>query len=383
MLDPKIKALYIVSEKDCLSQNSGANKHIQIGIKELNTYFDISLFCLFTPTNIVEKSKSELIIKKKISQSSFWKGTLKDLLTLYKNHRYIFKYYKEIKELKPRFIYERSAYLNFTGLLIAKKLKIPHFYEVNGIHSKDVQVYYKSILNGIIHKCILSSYKTTDAVFFVGNYKKYLNFKSENSYSVENGIEQTIIDKFQFLQKVQKKHIRVVFVGHAMPHHGLNMFCDAINMMKHSENFDFTFIGRNTDEIGKLLKPHIKVSFLGSKSEPELYDLIQQYDIGIIPASSEYASSMKLFLYGAAKLCVIVPSTQYFLTGFNEKEVLFFENNNKHSLASTFDNLVENKIDYTAYGEQLFSLIKDKYTWEKIFKFKRDIINTIMSTRVK
>lgn len=372
------KGLYIVSEEGCLTPNSGANKHINIGINELRKYFDVDVFFLF---NSIKDNRTNQSTNNKNAvnlPAGYLKGTLKDLYVFYKNHRYFFKYYKKVKELKPQFIYERAAYFNFTGLMIAKLLKIPHFYEVNGYFSNDVKVYYKSVINSTVHKCILFSYKKSNASFYVGLYKSYLNINHDNAYSVENGVEQNIITKNQSLQKKRNNNIKIVFVGHAMPHHGLDALCSAINMMKCNQNFEFTFIGRDTEKIKNLITTDVKVTFLGPKLENEIYDLIQQYDIGIIPASSEYASSMKLFLYGAVKLCVMVPNTKYFSATFSPNEVLFFENHNAKSLAFTLDNLIVNRTDYTVYGENLFSTIKEKYTWEKIFEFKISIIRNYL-----
>ena len=70
--------------------------------------------------------------------------------------------------------------------------------------------------------------------------------------------------------------------------------------------------------------------------------------------------------------------TKYFSATFSPTEVLFFENHNAKSLAFSLDNLIISRTDYTIYGENLFSTIKEKYTWEKIFEFKVKIIRNYL-----
>ncbi len=375
----KKKGLYIVSEKGCLTKGSGACNHIEIGVKELNKYFDVNLILLFRDTVLSSEIIGPQPAVKQFSASNILKGSLKDIFLLFKNHKDIIKYYRLIKSESPAFIYERGGYLNFNGLIISKLLKIPHFYEVNGVMHNDIKVYYKSFFNSIIKNLLYYSYKKSNGVFYIGGINKYLGIKYLNSYSIQNGIDETILLKFSELKKEKKTFLKIVFIGHVMQHHGLDFYCEAIKKMDYKNNFEFIFIGKGTEVIKTKLPKGLSVKFLGEKSEEELCEILMDMDIGIIPSTFEYGSNMKLFLYGAAKLCVIAPDVSNLIDNFNSNSLLYFEKNNVSSLSRTLDELVINKVNFSLLGQNLHFIIKKNYTWSKIFKFKEQVISSFLN----
>lgn len=368
-------AVYIVSEQACIKKGSGANNHIEVGLRELKKYFNISLFYFFDEKRAlpVKPTSNATIINYKVS--NVFKGSLKDLWLFYKNHNKIINYYRQVKAKKPSFIYERAAYLNFNGIIIAKLLKIPIFYEINGVFHKDIQVFYKSVLNSIAKYLMFYSYKKADAAFYVGGIDKYLGLDYKNSFSIQNGIDEIILKKFSNVKKSKNIPVKVVFIGHAMKHHGLDFYCKAINKIKEKGKYEFIFIGKGTDEIKGELSDNLNVTFLGEKTEEELSEILFDMDVGVIPSTFEYGSNMKLFMYGAAHLCVIAPDVENLVANFDSSSILFFKKDNIASLSNALDSLLENNLDYSNFGEKLYCQIKEKYTWEKIFMFKKKIIS--------
>ena len=135
----KKKVIYLIQESGCLNPYSGAFHHISMGLKELSKYSIVELYLNSNSVKLADYVKkinpqeNNKEILNKIKQCGYVYGTLKDLSVLFKNLLKIPKLYLCFKKQKLSFVYERKAYLDFTGLIVCKFLIIPHFYEVNGI----------------------------------------------------------------------------------------------------------------------------------------------------------------------------------------------------------------------------------------------------------
>ena len=147
----KAKGIYLIPESAMLKPAFGPSEHIRAGVNELNRYFVIDQVVLkngnLNPERLENSSQRKP--KEAWGRRSRVIGLARDLKKLCVNHVNFFRYYREIKKRNADFIYERSEYLNFNGLLIAKLLKISHFYEVNWVHFLGMKQFYTSYFSPI------------------------------------------------------------------------------------------------------------------------------------------------------------------------------------------------------------------------------------------
>lgn len=364
--------VYIVGESSCLIPGSGAFQHIEIGIHELSKHFEIVKVCTCRTSNTYPKDSGATTKTggKRRTRFAWLKKQVRFLFVLAKNHVRFFSYYKAIKKARPSFIYERASYLNFNGLVASKLLRIPHFYEVNGILWLDRKDTLPGFWNRVAFHFENRSYKASNFVFFVGGLARYFGVPAERYLAVQNGIEREFINRFRSHHKSPGTLINVVFVGHAMPHHRLDILYKATFRLRSPERFCFHFVGNNMEDAAKEMNPKVKVIYHGVLGHDLLGELLLNCEVGIIPFVRDYYSNVKAFMYGAAKLLIVLPLEGNFQSVFGEMDVLSFQNDNVDHLALKLDELPENTQMICEKGEAVYWKINENYTWDAIFSKK-------------
>jgi glycosyltransferase involved in cell wall biosynthesis len=379
------KGLYIVSEPATLLKGSGANRHIEVGQYYLNKHFNISFYSLCEiPTQnknkilrIVHENKGQVnFLKKTFKKIGLW-HTIKDLKILHSNHKNILNAYKTIKEINPSFIYERSSFLNFSGLIISKLLNIPHFYENNGIKYLEHQENITSWLTWLWAILERKSYKKSDFVFFVGLWGNRLNLPTKNWMNIENGIEEDYIDRFEYHQKKIGGVINICFIGSLMKYHGFGLLVNALKGIDTS-NIHLHLFGSKLESVVDELNDIVKTTYYGFLDREELAKRVAEMHIGIVPNARDYQSQMKLFDYGAAKCLVIAPDLKNLKYWFNEEEICFFRKDEVNSLKKVLKRAINNPQSINSMGEKIYLKIREGFTWDKIFIEKSKIINSFL-----
>jgi glycosyltransferase involved in cell wall biosynthesis len=381
----KKKGIYIVSEPACLTPGTGANKHIEAGLSQLRKYFDVELILFFSSPYIDNaKSKAKQVIPQKNNQS--W--ITKKLKPFFKwpylfifNHVHISKYYKKIKKVSPDFIYERSTYLNFNGIIIAKLLRIPHMYEVNGILAHDHSRYFPEAFNKISFWLEKKAYKNTFG-FYVGGINESFKIPANKSFVIQNGIDKEFTTIFKSkLNKISDK-INLTFIGHAMAHHRLDILISALKLLSNPSAFRLHLIGSNLESIKEKIPDSVETIFYGSLSHEAISELMKDFHIGVITYALPYYSHVKTFMYGAAKLAVILPSTSNFKNIFSEDEVIFVKNADPEDISAKLDYIAMNPHVLGSYGEKIYKSVCKKFTWEEIYEgVSKKITNIIGNSR--
>lgn len=373
------QGIYLVSEPATLIKGSGAYRHIEVGRKYLGKHFNL----VFYPAcNLpVSKSGKQVSIDRSSVPSKFktllkrlglW-HTIKDLKVLFDNHRSIYKHYKAIKKLSPDFIYERSSFLNFQGLIISKWLGIPHFYENNGIKYLEHQERVKTWLGWLWKYLEKRAYQKSDFVFFVGLWGDRINLSTKNWMNIENGIEQSFIDHFRGHKKEITDKINICFVGSLMQHHGFSMLIKALKDMDTS-SLHLHLIGSKLDTVATEISPIIETTYHGFLDRADLAGLLEKMHVGIIPGGKEYPSFMKLFDYGAAKCLVIAPDLKNLRFWFSEDEIAFFEKGNVASLRNRMLWVLKNKDLIEEKGNKIYRKISASFVWDEIYGRKAAVI---------
>ncbi|MFT3949709.1 MAG: glycosyltransferase [Agriterribacter sp.] len=360
------KGIYIIAETGCLQPGSGANIHIEVGIKELEKNFEISRFHFCDPYKEIlvqntHQVKSINPFLKSLRQSLKW------TYVLLKNHLRFFEYLREIKKESPVFIYERAAYLNYNGILIAKLLKIPHFYEVNGILAFDAKPFYPWIFNKISFFLERTAYLNTKLGFFVGGINEYFKIPSHKFVIIQNGIHENFTSRFEGRKNEDSGKINIVFIGHVMPHHRLDVLYEGMKLVKFPHRFCVHLIGSNLETIQDKFPADIQTISYGVMSHEQIEEKISDFNVGIITFALPYYSNVKAFMYGAAKLAVVLPGSKNFENIFDSSEVMFFKNADPSDLADKLNYIENNSSILPKYGENIYKKIKSEFTWEQIF----------------
>lgn len=375
------KAIYLIQESGCLNPYSGAFHHISMGLKELSKYFIIKLYLNSSSVELADyvkkinpdENKKEII--KKVRQRGYIYGTLKDIHIFISNLKSVPKLIKLFKSENVDFIYERASYLNYSGLIACLYLGIPHFYESNGLQFQSRINYYKSFFNSLAKRLEKMFYSFSSHTFFVGTYGDYWNMNKNNWSNVENGIESNLVLK---INNKTKEVYDVCFVGRYMSHQRLDILVDSLINFENKNLVRVNLIGTGLEKIeNKLININVNVMNHGFVKRTQLVDLINGFDIAVIPGFPEYQSCMKLFDYGAAGCAVLAPNT-YNLNYWFSNELLFFDGSS-NDLQSKLNLLIGNDKLINELSSRLNNKISSEFTWSGIFHYKSITINRILN----
>jgi len=356
------RAIYYVNEADCLIPGSGAYTHIQVGLKELAKAFDVQLFASSDPQLGRNTSNSKIIKAKSIPFKKFLKG----VYLLFKHNSNIYRDFNKIRRQKPDFIFERAGYLSYKGLLIARFLRIPHFYEVNGVLWIDNREYFSRLWNAIARRIESFFFLKSNFVFFVGGVGEYYQVPSSRMISIQNGIDSDFLEPFYNHSKsFTDGQIHIVFIGHAMPHHRLDIFTEASKKISDPGRFHIHLVGSNLSGYVKDFRPGMKVSLHGVLTHEQLKELLYKCHVGVIPYLRDYFSNVKAFMYAASKVLIIMPLIGNFKNVFNQHQISVIKNESVDDFARALDAVTEELV--AEKGGLAFDLVKEKFTWDKIF----------------
>jgi glycosyltransferase involved in cell wall biosynthesis len=358
-----LKGLYIVSETACLNPKTGAGQHIQTGIVELQRDFEMELmlFCDAFSTDI--KPSGSASAKKKRSPFFLF---AKWCYTLCKNHVRFYTYFIRVKRSRPQFIFERASYLNYNGWLIAKLLRIKHFYEVNGILAHDNAEYFVELCNRMslcLEKCV---YRSTNG-FYVGGINTELGIHNSKSHIIQNGIDAAFAREFTSPVEKPSGVFSVAFIGHAMSHHRLDVLARAFHKIENLSGYRLHLVGSNMNHIKQLFPTQLEIIDHGSLGHDQIVTLLKEVHAGVIPYSKSYFSHVKLFMYGAARLAVILPHSRNYDHLFSSEEVLFVKNADANDIASKMAHLNKRRDIVVQLGENLHRKVLRQFTWESIY----------------
>lgn len=366
-MSAKLKGLYVIGESGALYPSTGASHHIKVGIEQLGREFDIEKVLFCKPPKITHEEENGNSVESQPIRHTAVRRFLKWIYLLVSNHISFFRYYRLIKSGKPAFIYERASYLNYNGLLISRLMKIPHFYEVNGILANDNAKYFPSICNRWSFSFEKRAYNASLFGFYVGGLNRYFNVPDKKYLTIQNGVDAKFPEQFVKRRNVINNKVEIVFIGSAMDHHRLDLLAEAINGVNNPSTFRLSLVGFGLDKMEKLLNPDIERKYYGSLSHEEIAKLITNFNLAIVPHALDYFSHVKVFMYGAAKLLLVLPRTINFKDIFNDSEVVFVENGNTTEITAILNQLEAQPERFEQAGNNIYQKIIDNYTWEKIY----------------
>lgn len=166
--------------------------------------------------------------------------------------------------------------------------------------------------------------------------------------------------------------VRVLYLGSLHPWKGVGTLIDALPLVQ--SELELVIAGGEPHRIDELraraaaLGVEKPVHFLGKVPPAERFDVIAQADICALPLTnssiaSRYTSPLKLFEYMAMGKPIVIadlPSIKEIVT--DQVSAVFFEAENKESLAAVLDKLAMRKQSQQELGENAARL-SSRYAW--------------------
>ena len=333
--------------------------------------------------------------------TSFWQG-LKRLIPepLYEftelgyNLAGYWEMIRNIRNLKPNFIYDRYIAYNLSTVLAARRNSIPVVLEVNAPLAYERKVYNKLYFPKMARYFERRTYSLADIIVVVSTpLKNFLaseyRIEKEKIHVIPNGVD---LEKFDYKlegDEIRKKYdidgkIVIGFLGEFHSWHRLDFLINCFkNAASRNEDIHLILIGDGKSknrliEIARKSGILDKITFTGKIMHNEINKYIAAMDIAVTPNVIFYASPMKIWEYMAMAKPVIAPETD------NIKEIIddgvngfLFELNNKDDLVSSILKLAADENLRHTMGVNARQKIEQGYTWENNAKKVIDLINSM------
>jgi glycosyltransferase involved in cell wall biosynthesis len=382
MRNKRLKGFYIVSEGGCLDPKSGAARHIYVGLRELSKHFDVVPILPEPPPQLEGAAPREWVDAKSPFFLRLLVGALRDGKEFLRKALHTARLIPKIRSEQPGFVYYRMCFLDPLPLVL-RLLGIPCFIEANGIQFEAREKYYPSLAKPINRVVERFTYSMAAHVFFVGSYGDYWRLDRKNWSNTENGVEREFFVTAQALEKKVGKTLHLAFVGRLMPHHRPEILVAAVKKIEplYRDNFCLHLIGSGFETLKRNLDGLIDVTDHGFLDREALMECLPKIHVGIVTGGPPYASQMKLLDYGAAKCCVVAPSTYNLRYWFDQKEIEFFEVESASSLAAVLTSIARDPSIALKKGERLHERLSVEFSWEVIFSAKAEKMALILGSR--
>ena len=305
------------------------------------------------------------------------------------------KLWRAIREEKPDFIYERYAFFNFSGALMARLLNVPLVVEVNEISGhKRVRGQYFLGLAGLVERRV---FRTAVVVITVSDFLQH-EIKQKVGRDIEvmtipNGVpqswiqklpdEQTVHDLRRQLNLLDKKV--VCFIGGLVHWHNFDMLLEVIGMVqKELPETVLLIVGDGPlhehieQTVSRLRLCAESVRMIGKVPHAEIPLYIKMSDVAIIPETNDFRSPIKMFEYMSMARPVVaprMPPIQAIIT--NGRDGQLFEPGNKTSCRDALLQVLINPEYAHVLGQAAYEKIIAHYTWEK---HAQEILSIMSST---
>ena len=281
---------------------------------------------------------------------------------------------------KPDVVYERYNLHLHAGRFVAKVIGRPFILEVNAPLAEERDVYGKLTLktfakwsDGVIWR---SAHMALPVTNVLADKLRKQGVKEDRITVIHNGAD---LSQYQQTRAQCRKQINGIgendvvfgFVGFIRRWHGLSKVVDFIKS-RPDLPIRAIFVGdgrEDKDELEKQIDDlglSEKIKITGFVNRERIPTYVGAFDVALQPASTLYASPLKLFEYMAAGCAILAPATP------NIKEVLkhetsglLFDPNSIESMVSCFQRLCDDPTLRTVVGNNAKTLCKTfPYTWE-------------------
>jgi glycosyltransferase involved in cell wall biosynthesis len=291
-----------------------------------------------------------------------------------------YRLFKAARAFRPDCVYERYNLHLHAGRFISKWMKIPYLLEVNAPLTEERKVYgtlslerFASWSDRVIWN---SADMTLPVTNVLANYLRKAGVNEKKIRVLHNGADISLYERKSRVEcradilQGDTESIVFGFVGFIREWHGLSKVVDYIKsrpdlpikaIFVGDGNADKDDLKRHIDEAGLA----DKVRITGFVPRDQIPSYIGAFDVALQPASTTYASPLKLFEYMAAGCAILAPATpniQEVLT--HGQTGLLFDPANNTDMINCFEKLCVDKELRDKIGKQTKDLCEQApYTW--------------------
>jgi glycosyltransferase involved in cell wall biosynthesis len=381
-----MKILYYSSHPNLsLNSQSGYGTHFREMIKAFRTLgHEVSVLVMGGEEKEVgiAQKESGLSIKQKIKPfvpAKLW-ASMKDF-SLIRFDSYAKQTLEaRVKGFNPDVIYERSAYLQTSGVEVAREYKIPHFMEINSPHIEEAKVfqgdswYEKKAIDAESKQV-----KYSDRLLPVSSALKNFLIKSyvvpiDKFTVLPNAIDPNKLEYSQFdAEAISSKYgledkTVIGFVGSIFPWHGIDKMIEAISQIKSLENIKALIVGdgeilpdlkQQSQDLGLL----DTIIFTGKVPHKDVFAHIECMDITIMADSNSYGSPVKIFEYGGMGKAIIAPDNIPVRDVMEDGKDGILVKPNANSIRKAMETLIENPELRKNMAQNFQQKVLDNYKW--------------------
>jgi len=277
----------------------------------------------YTEGRAVEPSGWKKWVKKWMPR--FVWVSIKDYMLMRHDKKAQQRLLQAIEQFQPDLIYERSEYLQDSGVMPAKRNQIPYFIEVNAPFVQEMtQMEGRSIWTTLGHRKEKRKYAAADAIFVVSTVLKDFLI---SRYDVAPEKIRVTPNRINVAHFTAQAHAPlpiplsfadcslplIGFVGSILPHHHVEDLLQAFKKsIDNGIKANLLIVGGGSllDALQATVSatPYLShVQFTGKIPHPQVPAYIQQMDITVMPGSNWYGSPIKIFEYGILGKLVIAP----------------------------------------------------------------------------
>ena len=332
-------------------------------------------------------------LKKKIP-GTLWE-LAKDGRLLYKDYRFERKLDRRVQDLQPDLIYERSNYLQLSGVKVARRRGIPHVLEVNSpyvdMRSAEGRLpdFWISWAGGIEREQIT---QTNRAVCVSRSLRDHLAEKHDIHSSQLSVVPIAVNpDKIETRNEAVTKildrcNLRgqcvIGYVGAFFEWHGLDLIIKAVGqLLKDCNEVSLLMVGDGSiapslKNLCQRLGVEDHVVFTGRVPHEVVFNYIKAMDIAVLPNSHWWGTPTKIIEYGAVGTPIVAadllpvrelmthnrdgllvePTVDALLEGLRQ---LKNDSKLRRRFASTFKEKVLAEYTWSKNVDRVLSLIQD------------------------
>ena len=331
-----------------------------------------------SPNNGTETVSHQEIMSPWKKVVRFLPGLFFELMELFYNGVSFRRLARQMKKTRFDMIYERYAFLHFSGALLAARHRIPLYLELN--FTSMTPLYRKrSRLIGPIQKALERRiFSAADGLIVVSTSLKEKLI--EDGYAPHRILVTPNAVDSQFLEeqhesvrkelKLDSKRV-IGFVGGFYPWHGVDMLIQILpDLVREVPNVAALLIGDGPLRLS--LQKQVEtmgltdcVRFTGQIAHAILPRYVAAFDVGVLPDSNDYASPMKVYEYMAMGKPVIAPKLAPLEEGIIDGKVgLLFCPQNKKALAEAIITLLTDEAKRHEMGEAARCHVRQNHTWK-------------------
>ena len=295
------------------------------------------------------------------------------------------KLWRAVSRRQIDFIYERYAFFNFSGAFISKRKNIPLILEVNELSGlKRVRGQFFVRFCSAIEKYVLRKavIVVTVSDFLNQKVSEKVDSRKTKVVTIPNGVplawlkRETPLDTIRALRKryeLQGEQV-ICFVGGLVHWHNFDLLLQAVKKVQNRLVNDVVLMLIGDGPLKNYIenkardldfKPGL-ILFIGKVPHSDIPSYLKMADVGVIPATNDFRSPIKMFEYMAMGLPVVAPRMPAIEAIIEDGiDGLLFEPGDVDSLAEEIIHILSDDKLSDELGKLASRKINQYYTWEQ------------------